>query len=79
MEKPILERVHLEMIRAAPAARRLSLAFSLSRTTMALALESVVRGIPGADPGEARLRYVGLVYGTELAEEVRAALASRRP
>ena len=76
---PEAARVHLALLRGAPVERRLRLAFSLSRTVMSLARAGLARTIPGASPEEVGLRFVALHYGPRLADEVRAALAARRP
>jgi hypothetical protein len=76
---PETERIHLELIRKAPVARRLALSLSLSRTTMSLALEGVARTMPGASAEEVRLRFVALTYGRDLADGVRNLLGARRP
>lgn len=76
---PETERVHLAMIRAAPPARRLGLAFSLSRTVMNLSRAGIARRHPGASPDEVGLIFVELNYGRELADELRAHLAARQP
>jgi hypothetical protein len=73
------ERVHLELLRRAAPSRRIRLALSLSRTVMSLSRGGVARNLPGASPEEVGLRFVALHYGTELADELRMALASRRP
>jgi hypothetical protein len=75
---PDTERVHLELLRSASSERRLRLAFSLSRTTLSLSKGSLIRSLPGASPLEIDLRFAALLYGTDLAKDVRADLAARR-
>jgi hypothetical protein len=73
---PETERVHLELIRGASAARRLHLALSLSRTAMELCRANLQRESPAAPPDEVGLRFVALSYSPRLAEGVRSALAA---
>ena len=75
---PETERVHLELLRRATPARRLRLAFSLSRSVMSLSREGLARRLPQATAEEVGLRFVALHYGSDLAEEVRADLAARQ-
>ncbi len=75
---PEAERVHLELIRAASPERRLRLAFSLSRTVLGLARAKVERELPEASPQERDLRFLALLYGDALADEVRLHLAERK-
>ena len=71
--------VHLELLRASSPQRRLRLAFSLSRTTMILSKGGLARSLPGESPQALNLRFLALLYGSQLAEEVRAHLASKTP
>jgi hypothetical protein len=75
---PEAARVQLELLRSASPSRRLSLALSLSRTTLSLAHDGLARGLPDASAEEVGLRFVALNYGRELAEEVRSYLRARR-
>jgi hypothetical protein len=75
---PVTAAVHLELLRAATPARRLALAFSLSRSVIALTRDSIARRLPGASRDEIGVAFVERCYGTELAEGVREALATRR-
>ncbi len=70
---------HLEILRAATPDRRLALALSLSRSVMSLARDAIARLSPGASDTEIGLQFVERCYGRPLADEVRAALAKRRP
>lgn len=76
---PETERVHLELLRRASPGRRIRLALSLSRTVIGLSRGGLARRLPDATPEELGLRFVALHYGAELADELRSALASRRP
>ena len=73
------ERVHLELLRRAGPARRIRLALSLSRTVMSLSRDGLARRLEDASPEDVGLRFVALHYGDDLASELRADLASRRP
>jgi hypothetical protein len=76
---PESERVHLAMLRTASPERRLRLALSLSRTVMDLSRAGIARRHPGASPEEVGLIFVEMNYGRDLAEELRAELARRKP
>ena len=76
---PETARVHLELLRASSPQRRLRLAFSLSRTTMSLSMGGLAQRLPGASSQEVALRFVALLYGPRLADEVREYLAARAP
>ena len=74
---PDAERVQVALFRAAPAARRLHLAFSLSATIIGAARCALARGDPQASARELDLRFVELHYGSAIAEGLRADLDSR--
>jgi hypothetical protein len=76
---PETERVHLELLHRAGPARRIRLALSLSRTVMSLSRDGLARRLEEASPEDVSLRFVALHYGDDLAGELRADLASRRP
>lgn len=76
---PETERVQLELLRRATPAQRIRLALSLSRTVMSLSRGGLARSLPDASPEDRGLRFVALHYGADLADELRIALASRRP
>ena len=46
---------------------------------MGLSKHGLSGKLPDASPQEVGLRFVALLYGPELAEDVRADLAARRP
>lgn len=75
---PEAERVQLELLRRAGPGRRLRLALSLSRTVMGLSRAGLARRFGDASPEELGLRFVALHYGSDLADALRAELASRR-
>ena len=76
---PEIERIHLELMRNVGPARRLRLALSLSRTVMSLSRAGLARRLKAASAEDVGLRFVALHYGADLAGELRADLASRRP
>jgi hypothetical protein len=75
---PEAERVHLDLMRRATPSRRIHLALSLSETVIALSRDGLARRFPEASRQEIALRWVALHYGSELADEVRTALAAGR-
>ena len=58
-------------------ARRLHLAFALSATVIGAARRALARAQPHASARELDLRFVGLHYGAEFAERLRADLERR--
>ncbi len=75
---PETARVHHALLRSATPQQRLRLAFSLSRTVMSLSRGGLVRSLPGSSAQEIGLHFVALLYGPQLAEDVRADLVTRR-
>jgi hypothetical protein len=76
---PEAEAVQLELLRRAGPARRAQMALNLSALVIGLARRAIRASDPGLSELEVRLRFVELHYGSELASEVRAYLASRGP
>ena len=74
---PDAERVQVALFRAAPVARRLHLAFSLSATIIGAARRALARSQPHASTWELDLHFVGLHYGPHVAEGLRADLDRR--
>ena len=74
---PEAERVQVDLLRAAPVARRLRLALSLSATVISAARRAHARAQPGASPRELELRFVELHYGAALAQDLRTELDRR--
>ena len=74
---PEAERVQVALLRAAPVARRLHLAFALSATVIGAARRAIARARPNASPRELDLRFVELHYGADLAAALRADLERR--
>jgi hypothetical protein len=75
---PETQRVQWDLLRRASPSRRLALAFSLSRTVIALSRDGLARRAPDSDPRTVGLRFVALHYGKELADAVRRDLEARR-
>jgi hypothetical protein len=71
------ERVQVNLLRAAPVARRLALALSLSATVIGAARRAIARSYPHASPRELDLRFVEVHYGAEMAAGLRADLERR--
>ena len=71
------ERVQIALLRAAPVARRLHLALSLSATVIGAARRALARAQPHASARELDLRFVELHYGADAAADLRAALDRR--
>ena len=65
------EHEQLRLLRAATIGRRARLAFSLTRTTLALARRALRRARPGASERDLRLVFVELHYGSALAGRLR--------
>lgn len=74
---PDAERVQVALLRAAPVARRLHLAFTLSATVIGVARRALARARPQATPQELDLRFVELHYGADAAAGLRADLGRR--
>jgi len=73
------DRVQIELLRRAGAARRAGMALSLSAQVIGLARRALRRSLPGASEDEIGLRFVERNYGRELASALRRFLAARRP
>jgi hypothetical protein len=71
------ERVQVSLLRAAPVARRLRLALSLSATVIGAARRALAQAQPHASPRELDLRFVEVHYGTEVAAGLRSDLERR--
>ena len=71
------DAVQVALLRAAPVARRLHLAVSLSATVIGAARRALTRAEPNASARERDLRFVELHYGREIADGLRADLHRR--
>ena len=74
---PDAERVQVALFRAAPVARRLHVAFSLSATIIGAARRALARLQPHASKRELDLQFVALHYGPDVSECLRADLDRR--
>jgi hypothetical protein len=74
---PDAERVQVSLLRAAPVARRLHLAMSLSATVIGAARRALARARPAASARELDLRFVELHDGADAAAGLRADLNRR--
>ena len=72
------ERVQLALIGAAPIARRLHLAFSLSAGAITLARRAIARAHPSVSQEGQDLLFIEQHYGAALARELRSDLERRR-
>ena len=71
------ERVQVMLLQAAPVARRLHAAFSLSATVIGAARRALARAQPSLSRREQHLRFVELHYGREIAAGLRLELERR--
>ena len=71
------ELVQVDLLRAAPIARRLHLALSLSATVIGAARRALARLQPQASSRDLDLWFVELHYGTDVAARLRADLERR--
>jgi hypothetical protein len=74
---PDAERVQVDLLRAAPVARRLHLALNLTATVIGAARRAIARAQPHASPRERDLRFVELHYGADVAAGLREDLDRR--
>jgi hypothetical protein len=74
---PEAERVQIDLLRRAGAARRAQMSLALSAQVIGLARRAIRRSLPGATAAEAGLRFVELHYGPDLAADLRRYLADR--
>jgi hypothetical protein len=74
---PEAERVQVDLLRAAPVARRLHLALRLTATVVGAARRAIARAHPEATRRELDLRFVELHYGADVAAGLRADLNRR--
>jgi hypothetical protein len=71
------DRVQVSLLRAAPVARRLQVAWSLSARAITAARRAIARAEPGKSEQEHDLRFVAVHYGRDIALAVRRDLARR--
>lgn len=75
---PDAERVQIELLRRAPAWRKLEMLGQLNETARTLALSGLRQRYPQATPEELRRRLADLLLGSELAERVYGALLQEK-
>ena len=68
--RPEAERVQVELLRQAPAWRKLQMVDQLNQAARMLALSGLRQRYPHAAPAELRRRLADLVLGAELAARV---------
>ncbi|OQY99428.1 MAG: hypothetical protein B6D41_01480 [Chloroflexi bacterium UTCFX4] len=64
---PAAERVQIELLRRAPAWRKMEMVAQLNATVRLLMLDGLRARYPNASPAELKRRLAELVLGTELA------------
>ncbi|MGH2496791.1 MAG: hypothetical protein ACRDIV_18975 [Ktedonobacteraceae bacterium] len=75
---PEVERVQIELLRKAGKTRRLQLGLELSGEALEMAQRGIRRAHPELSELEAKLLFVEVTYGKDLADRVRAHLAKRQ-
>src|SRR3990167_1061128 len=74
---PDAERVQIDLLRAAPVARRLHLALQLTATVIGAPRRAIGRAQPHDSPQDRDLRFVDLHYGADVAAGLRKDLDRR--
>ena len=74
---PEVERVQIELLRKAGKTRRLQLGLELSGEALEMAQRAIRRSHPDVSELEAKLLFVEVTYGKDLADRVRSQLAKR--
>ena len=74
---PEIERVQIELLRKAGKTRRLQLGIKLSSEALETAQRAIKRAHPELSELEAKLLFVEVTYGKDLADRVRTHLAKR--
>ncbi|HLL79642.1 MAG TPA: hypothetical protein VKT25_09090 [Ktedonobacteraceae bacterium] len=75
---PEIERIRIEWLRKAGPHRRLQLGLALCNEAFAIAQQGIRRAHPEASELEAKLIFVEVTYGKDLADRVREYLATRQ-
>jgi len=75
---PEVERVQIELLRKAGKTRRLQLGLQLSGEASEMAQRAIRRAHPDLSELEAKLLFVEVTYGKDLANRVRSYLAKRQ-
>ena len=74
---PEVERVQIELLRKAGKTRRLQLGLELSGEALEMAQRAIRRSHPDISELDAKLLFVEVTYGKDLADRVRSQLAKR--
>jgi hypothetical protein len=74
---PAAEKVQIELLREATPAKRFAIARSLTERVISLSRRAIRDSHPGISEREANLVFVGLNYGEDMANRLRAYLAAR--
>lgn len=75
---PEVERLQIELLHKAGMTRRLQLGLELSGEALEIAQRAIRRAHPDVSELEAKLIFVEVTYGKDLADRVRAHLAKRQ-
>ena len=75
---PEVERVQIELLRKAGKTRRLQLGLELSGEALEMAQRAIRRSHPELSELDAKLLFVEVTYGKDLADRVRSQLAKRQ-
>ena len=75
---PEVERVQIELLRKAGKTRRLQLGLKLSGEALEMAQRAIRRSHPDISELDAKLLFVEVTYGKDLADRVRSQLAKRQ-
>ena len=75
--RPEAERVQIELLRQAPAWRKLEMVGQMNRTVRTLALSGLRQRYPQATPEELRRRLADLLFGPALAVRVYGPLVEK--
>ena len=75
---PEVERVQIELLRKAGKTRRLQLGLELSGEALEMAQRAIRRSHPDISELDAKLLFVEVTYGKDLADRVRSQLAKRQ-
>jgi hypothetical protein len=73
---PEMEKVYFDLLRQKPAAQRARLAYDFVDETITRSRRQIARAHPQWSAREVALHWAQLMYGSELADKVRAHLQS---
>ena len=72
-----VERVQIELLRNSSIAKRLALARMLTNSTRKMAKSAIKKCNPGKDQRELNLIFAEVIYGKDLAEQLREFYTTR--